>query len=91
VIYLQKILLYNRTPLHLSIKSNNISIFSLLLENSASKLFEVKDSKGLPPMWYALEILQEQSLHHNIDSVEISPDFFALKLLKAGASRNAVS
>ena len=58
---------------------------------SAPKILEIKDAKGLPPMWYALEFLQEQSVNNTMDCVEIAPDYYALELLRGGASRNTVS
>ena len=79
-----------RTPLHLSIKNSNTSIFELLLKKADKYLLEIKDVHGLPPMWYALEKLQESDEKRIYNQIH-EPEYFSSELIKAGASPNSVS
>ena len=63
----------------------------MLLKKAKKTLLEIKDSKGLPPLWYALEKLQEGAIMEEIDSSKYAPEFFASELIEAGASPNSVS
>ena len=89
---------YFRTPLHLSIQNGNASIFTLLLRHSSASSLEIKNSDGLPPMWYALKRLQDredeskatQARGQEIISQSVPPDFFATELVSAGTSPNTV-
>ena len=80
-----------RTPLHISIENSNTSIFALLLRHQNTPALEIKNADGLPPMWYALQNLQEATeAKENGISPTIAPNFFASQLISAGASPNAV-
>ena len=79
-----------RTPLHLSIRNNNPSIFSLLLKNSSNKDLEMKDGIGYPPMWYALENLQTLASFQCEENASVPSNFFASELVAAGANPNPV-
>ena len=61
----------------------------MLLKKADKYLLEIKDSEGLPPMWYALQKLQESTDidNHNLN---YDPEYFASELIKAGASPNSI-
>ena len=56
-------------------------------KRAKKSLLEIKDSKGLPPMWYALEKLQVKESNNS----KYAPEYFASELIEAGASPNSVS
>ena len=62
----------------------------MILKKGNKYLLEIKDMNGFPPMWYALEKLQESEEVENRNKTYCS-EYFASELIKAGASPNSVS
>ena len=68
-----------RTVMHLVVEGDREEIFKVLIEHDNLRL-ELQDKTGFPPLWHALA-----------SSTDFSDNSYASRLIKKGASPDAVS